>query len=115
MNTLLLLSLILLVLLEVTFESIYEDKHDSLSALRLTVTILFAGTLGLLIGNLLSVATYLFLRLSIFDLAYSKINKKTWFYLGSNKTDLILKELPKDAVLAMRIISLFTALLINYI
>jgi hypothetical protein len=114
-NTLLLITLTFLVLLEVTFESIYGDKHDLNSSLRLTATILFASALGLLIGNYLGAVTYLFLRLSIFDLSYSKINKKTWFYLGSNVTDLILKTLPRSFNVAMRILALLTALLINYI
>ena len=114
-NTLLLLALIFLILLEVTFESIYGDKHDLNSSLRLTATILFASALGLLIGNYLGAVTYLFLRLSIFDLSYSKINRKTWFYLGSNVTDLILKKFPISFNLVVRILALLTALLTNYI
>ena len=81
MFTLLLITLILVTLLEVTFESIYGDKHDLISNIRLLATTVFTIGLGLLIGTYLSVITYFFIRLSIFDLAYSKINKKVWLYL----------------------------------
>ena len=114
MFTLLLITLILVTLLEVTFESIYGDKHDLISNIRLLATTVFTIGLGLLIGTYLSVITYFFIRLSIFDLAYSKINKKVWLYLGSNTTDLQIKKLPKEVNISMRVISLVLAIVINY-
>jgi type III secretory pathway component EscU len=115
MYTLLFINLLLLVLLEVTLEVIYGDKHDLISNLRLTGTVMIASIMGLLINSYLGVPIYFFLRVAIFDLAFSKIKMKEWFYLGSNKTDLEFKKLPVAANLFVRITSLIIAVTLTYI
>lgn len=114
MNTLLIISLIQLVAIEVLYEGHFGDKHDKASALRLAGTFAFAAILGLMIGQWQSMFTYFFVRVALFDMAFGGLFRGSIFYLGSNFTDTIQKNFPHWLRVAIWGYSFIIALLLNY-
>ena len=115
MTTLLFISLILLVLVEVLYEGHFGDKHDKESALILLWTFMVAAFLGLLIGQWQSVFTYLFIRIALFDAAFGYLFRSDIFYLGNNWTDNLQKRFPHWIRITIWATSFTLAIIINYI
>ena len=82
MTTLLFISLILLIAVELLYEGNFGDMHGFDSAIALLWFFMISAFLGLLIGQWQSVFTYLFLRIALFDLAFGGLFRGNIFYLG---------------------------------
>jgi len=95
MTTLLFISLILLLAVELLYEGKFGDKHGADSAMALLWFFMSAAFLGILIGQWQAVFTYLFLRIALFDAAFGYLFRGSIFYLGNNWTDNLQKKFPK--------------------
>ena len=115
MTTLLFISLILLVLVEVLYEGHFGDKHEKESALALFWIIGLSAFMGVLIGQWQSVFTYLLLRVALFDAAFGGLFRNDIFYLGNNWTDNLQKRFPHWLRITIWITSFTLAIIINYI
>ena len=114
MSTLLFISLILLLAVEILYEGKFGDKHSKESALALFWVIGIAAFLGILIGQWQAVFTYLLLRIALFDAAFGYLFRGSCFYLGNNWTDKIQKKFPHWARITIWVTSFTLAILTNY-
>ena len=114
MAILLYISLILLLYVEILYDGHFSDPHNKKSNYLLTLIFLFSGTLGLLVGNFLSIATYFFLRVGLFDLSYGKMFRTGYFYLGGNWTDKLQEKFPKKLRITFWVFSLLLSIIINF-
>jgi hypothetical protein len=104
----------MLVLLEVSFETILGDKHDIKSYIRLTLKFLLAIAMGLLVGNPYSIVTYLLIRVAFFDVVFGKLFKDDWWYLGNTSPwDKKIKSVNPKLLIAIRVVSFVASLIIN--
>lgn len=116
MLSLLFISLILLLAVELLYEGKFGDKHGKESALALFWIIGIAAFMGVLIGQWQSVFTYLLLRLALFDAAFGYLFRGSIFYLGKGAwTDRVQANFPKWARVAIWVLSFTAALLLNFI
>lgn len=114
--TLLFITLILLLAVELLYEGHFGDKHGTLSAMALLWFMMLAAFCGILIGQWQSVFTYLFLRVALFDMAFGGLFRGSIFYLGKAAlTDRIQTKFPKWARVAIWVLSFTAALLFNFI
>lgn len=116
MTTLLFISLILLLAVELLYEGKFGDKHGSDSAMALLLFFMIAAFLGLLIGKWQSVFTYLFLRISLFDAAFGYLFRGSIFYLGKGAwTDRLQANFPHWLRVCIWATSFTLSILTNYI
>jgi len=114
MTSLLFISLILLLAVELLYEGKFGDKHGVDSALALLWFFMLAAFLGILIGQWQAVFTYLFLRIALFDAAFGYLFRGSIFYLGNNWTDNLQKKFPHWVRITIWITSFTLAILLNY-
>lgn len=116
MTTLLFISLILLLAVELLYEGHFGDKHGADSAMALLWFFMVAAFLGLLIGQWQSVFTYLLLRIALFDLAFGGLFRGNIFYLGKGAwTDRLQAKFHPLLRIIIWATSFILSILTNYI
>ena len=115
MITLLFISLILLLSVELLYEGKFGDKHGKRSAIALFYMFGLAAFMGILIGQWQAAFTYLLLRYALFDAACGYLFRGSIFYLGNNWTDRIQKKFPHWLRVVLWSISFIGATILNFI
>jgi len=115
MISLLFISLILLLAVELLYEGKFGDKHGADSAMALLWFFMLAAFMGILVGQWQAVFTYLFLRIALFDAAFGYLFRGDIFYLGNNWTDNLQKRFPHWVRICLWVISFIGATILNFI